>query len=183
LLRRVGSCSGANVFKAEHLGIEMCTAGWATCGSVSEDSPTAHHASDSTRQSSCSSPAHEDKHAARSATSASGASPTDPPCSWPAQGDVSLQRPPKLDEAAAAAPAVVAAAAHVVALVTHVRSVHEHFVLTCETVRAYVRREYWSGKTLCAQHAGVAPILTFLGSQHFGQVHQCQKDQQRTLEP
>ena len=68
-----------------------------------------------------------------------------------------------LADAFAVAPAV----AHVCARVTHVRGAHGHYLLTCETLAAFVRSDYWSGKTLERQDAALPPILSFVGSQRF----------------
>ena len=55
------------------------------------------------------------------------------------------------------------------------RAAHGHYLLTLETVAAFVREEYWSGKTLEPQKAGVPPILSFFGSQRFGHVKSAQE--------
>ena len=46
----------------------------------------------------------------------------------------------------------------------------DHLQITCETVRAFVRREYWSGKTVQPQREDLPPLVSFLGSQRFGHV-------------
>mgnify|MGYP002630245488 CR=1 FL=1 len=53
---------------------------------------------------------------------------------------------------------------------SHVRGGSDHLLLSCETLRAFVRRDYWSGKTLQPQGAELPPLLSFLGSQRFGRV-------------
>ena len=54
--------------------------------------------------------------------------------------------------------------------VTHVRGAHGHYLLTCDTLSAHVRSNYWSGKTLERQESALPPILSFVGSQRFGRV-------------
>eukprot|EP00698_Gefionella_okellyi_P009715 TRINITY_DN2491_c0_g1_i1.p1 TRINITY_DN2491_c0_g1~~TRINITY_DN2491_c0_g1_i1.p1 ORF type:complete len:286 (+),score=58.41 TRINITY_DN2491_c0_g1_i1:32-859(+) len=42
-----------------------------------------------------------------------------------------------------------------------------HLLMICAMQCAYVQRDYWDGKTFAAVREGVAPTLTFLGSQQF----------------
>jgi hypothetical protein len=65
---------------------------------------------------------------------------------------------------------VAAGVAHLVARVDVARPRHGHFLIECQVMDAFVRREYWSGKTLESQHSDLPPILTFFGSQRFGHV-------------
>ena len=44
-----------------------------------------------------------------------------------------------------------------------------HHILSCTTLRAYVRSSYWDGKIFCPRESA-APYLTFFGSQTFGLV-------------
>ena len=46
----------------------------------------------------------------------------------------------------------------------------DHWLVTAEIKRAFVRRQYWSGKVFVGQSIDVPPFLTFLGSQKFGYV-------------
>ena len=92
---------------------------------------------------------------------------------WPTDGEVTLGA--TTDEATSRAAvadgfAVASGVAHVCARVTHVRAAHGHYLLTCETISAFVRSDYWSGKTLERQDAALPPILSFVGSQRFGHV-------------
>ena len=141
LLRKVGSCSGAQVHKPSTCGLDMCTAGWT-------------------------SPVQPGRYVSDGCDGGVG---------WPPDRDTAVPRPSELeiDGRASVAPAVAGAAAHLVALVTHVRSEHGHFVCSCEVLRAYVRQEHWSGKTLCPAREGPRvgkSFLSFFGSQIFGHV-------------
>lgn len=92
---------------------------------------------------------------------------------WPTDGEVALDAA-TCDVAASCALAdafaVEPGVAHVCARVTHVRGAHGHYLLTCETLKAFVRSDYWSGKTLERRDAALPPILSFVGSQRFGLV-------------
>jgi hypothetical protein len=91
---------------------------------------------------------------------------------WPADGSAAEMgcdaSAAEHELALAGAVAVAPCVAHVCARVLHVRSAHGHLLLTAETLRAHVRPEYWSGKTLEAQRPGLPPLLSFYGSQRFG---------------
>ena len=93
-----------------------------------------------------------------------------PAGSWPADGDVAL--PPveegERERALATAVAVAPCVAHLTARVTAVRGLRGHFVCVCETLDAYARADYWSGKTLEPQRDELPSLLSFLGSQRFG---------------
>jgi hypothetical protein len=56
--------------------------------------------------------------------------------------------------------------------------VKEHIILHCEMELAWVRQNYWSGKTFVPAHVHLPPYLTFLGSKEFGYVY----SQPRTFE-
>jgi hypothetical protein len=45
-----------------------------------------------------------------------------------------------------------------------------HLLCHCRIQQAWVRKDYWDGKTFIPQRPGVPPYLTFLGSQTFGYV-------------
>ena len=92
---------------------------------------------------------------------------------WPADGQMSLgaaKNEASTHAALADAFAVAPGVAHVCAKVTHVRGAHGHYMLTCETLTAFVRSQYWSGKTLEREDSALPPILSFVGSQRFGHV-------------
>lgn len=94
---------------------------------------------------------------------------------WPVEGELALgaaaaSNEASSDAALADAFAVAPGVAHVCAKVTHVRGAHGHYLLTCETLKAFVRSTYWSGKTLERQDVALPPILSFMGSQRFGRV-------------
>jgi hypothetical protein len=89
---------------------------------------------------------------------------------WPVEGELALGAGAASHAALADAFAVAPGVAHICAKVTHVRGAHGHYLLTCETLKAFVRSSYWSGKTLERQDAALPPILSFLGSQRFGHV-------------
>ena len=156
LLLRCGSCTGAKLSdKALSLGVPLCQPGWrplspaSTYGSTSsvplaevEDEPTA-----------C----------------------TEGPA-WSADVDgtpavIPIASEHELQGALSGAFAVEPCVAHIVARIAHARQLHGHLQLTCETLMAFARTDYWSGKTLEQQHADLPPLLSFVGSQRFAHVH------------
>jgi len=61
--------------------------------------------------------------------------------------------------------------AHMVCKVVQMQEVDDaHWLTTAEIKRAFVRRNYWSGKTFIPQTQDTPPYLTFLGSQKFAYV-------------
>ena len=167
LLTRVGGCTGARVHnKPKALGVPLCRPGWAPLPPAEDDEPSPN-ADDAEVDAA-------DEEAASANTGSAS--------SWPTNSDDTLVLPwseaPSEDELTrglADAIAVAPCAAHVCARVVHGRAAHGHYLLTLETVAAFVREEYWSGKTLEPQKAGVPPILSFFGSQRFGHVKSAQE--------
>ena len=149
LLLRVGGCSGARVAdKPAALGVPLCRPGWTPLSGdqIVHDSCSGSDVTDADE------------------SSAGGG--------WPAEAELNFAAEPPSDEAIAHAladaVAVAPCVAHVCARVCHVRPAHGHLLLTAETIAAYVRPEYWSGKTFERQVEGLPPLLSFLGSQRFG---------------
>lgn len=182
-LRRVGSRSGRVVDKPNELGVLMCRPGWGrlesaelgSAAAMAEGSggygPTAletvgvglyrrNAAGDpgSSEESGPELPGQVD------------ASASDAGHEWLAWPDECEQHPIVRAVALDGAVAVAAGVAHLVARVDVARPRHGHFLIECQVIHAFVRREYWSGKTLEPQKPDLPPILTFFGSQRFGHV-------------
>ena len=158
LLLRVGGCSGARVAdKPTALGVPLCRPGWCVDAGA-EVEPV--------------SPLPADEEAADGDGCEDGGGAEGG--GWPSEGDLEMPAAPpcgdELDRALAGAVAVAPCVAHIVARVRHVRGAHGHFLLTAETLAAYARAEYWSGKTLERQRSDLPPILSFVGSQRFGRL-------------
>jgi flavin reductase (DIM6/NTAB) family NADH-FMN oxidoreductase RutF len=159
LLLRTGGCTGARLAcKTETLGVPLCRPGWLPrSNTASQNSPTQ--------------PTPPIRGGHDLGSDAQSMLPdTDWDCrGWPKSESevVTLPPPARQEEMLAGAVAVEPCVAHVVARVEAVRCVHGHLQLTCATIRAHVRRDYWSGKTLEPQVPGLPPLLNFLGSQRF----------------
>jgi flavin reductase (DIM6/NTAB) family NADH-FMN oxidoreductase RutF len=178
-LRRVGGCSGRVVDKPRGLGVLLCRPGWGqlesddigSAAAVAQVSPGAAAVTVSTRPSRCT--ADRDFNSEEESTPELqrqvDESTAEAGHDWPAWPDGCVQRPNagSLEGAVAVAQGV---AAHVVARVDVATPRHGHFLLECQAIHAYVRRAYWSGKTLEPQQPGLPAILTFFGSQRFGNV-------------
>ena len=184
-LLRVGGFSGrGGKDKAKALGIEICPPGWgklsggvegglAAGGTVEAGGAGTNGvldiASEAVRHVSLHPPPSESAHPPESA----------PPPYLPL-GTADLS----------GAFAISACAAHLLARVTSARfipaegpgchpgggggSLPGHYLLTCETVEGFVKREYWSGKTFEPQGEGMQraqPVLSFLGSQRFAHIN------------
>ena len=199
MLTRVGGCTGARVEKASTLGVPLCRPGWMALSDTSEgedgdgdddgspDAASAGGDADDSKQASDGSDEESvlrrmagmaRARGARASEAAEGRTPHTDECSappWPSEGELTLGSAMDDDEyttlaALAGAFAVSPGVAHICAKVTHVRGAHGHYLLTCETLKAFVRGDYWSGKTLERQDASLPPILSFVGSQRFGRV-------------
>ena len=177
LLCKVGACSGRGINdKPRALGVPICGPGWR---SLAEGKPADGVDGIANEDGEEEAEVDEDEAAADAPDAldaldgAHGPAQRLVPHPWPAEGDAELPCVEEAEVAQACASAmadgfaVAPCAAHVLARVTHARGVHGHFLLVCETVAAFVRSEYWSGKTLEPQREGVAPILSFMGSQRF----------------
>ena len=189
LLLRVGGCTGARLpDKASTLGVPLCQPGWAPLVSGEATLPGADdqppgagdhqpHAVDD-EASVVADP--EDESGGDSIPA------EDTGDAWGGLGPLSASRCFTVPHEAASevqrfngAFAVAPGIAHVVARVETVRLLHGHLQLTCQTVRAYVRQEYWSGKTLEPQRDGLPSPLNFLGSQRFVVQQQQQQGEAR----
>eukprot|EP00927_Polykrikos_kofoidii_P061770 TRINITY_DN56607_c0_g1_i1.p1 TRINITY_DN56607_c0_g1~~TRINITY_DN56607_c0_g1_i1.p1 ORF type:complete len:391 (-),score=44.36 TRINITY_DN56607_c0_g1_i1:24-1196(-) len=184
LLRRVGGCHGSKGNKASALGVELCRPGWVpiprkesiATGDGNDLDGTVdfgNGASISVSALGCevngSTKSESTREMPLASLDESGCEPA-----WPLDGDLELPQlstqAVETDRSLSAAVAVTRCVAHVLAKVERVRGTHGHFLLTCKTYRAYVLKEYWSGKTLRPERADLPPILAFLGSQQFGRV-------------
>ena len=179
-LLRVGGCSGERVTdKAGVLGIPLVRPGWHPCESAAvshgspaeptrvEQQPVVQQQQEQT--CACIQAGGDGPPVVSAArTSGQGGGGSTP---WPLDGEPELHLPPlaavDLEQSMATAVAVAPCAAHVVAQVKTVRAIHGHYVLTCDTLRAFVRSDYWSGKTFEPQREDVPPLLSFVGSQRF----------------
>jgi len=173
LLLRVGGCTGARLpDKASTLGVPLCQPGWAPLmsGEATLPGPDDQPPGAGDHQ-----PHAVDDEAEDEDDSGGASIPAqDAADAWGGLGPLSASRcftvPHEADSEAQrfnGAFAVAPGIAHVVARVESVRLVHGHLQLTCKTVRAFVRQEYWSGKTLEPQRDGLPSPLNFLGSQRF----------------
>jgi len=148
LLKRVGGCSGRSMDKSRRLGIALCRPGWGQVTSAArlgEEEGQVLEAEDPSRV----------------------AQSDDEWRCWP---DDCEQQPEVGAGAYDGSVAISAGVAHIVACVRLVRPRHGHLILECETTAAFVRGQYWSGKTFEPQQPNLPPILSFLGSQRFGHV-------------
>ena len=182
----IGSCSGRNGDKFERLSIPLCAAGWQPLPSSLPSLPL---------QLSTHSP-----DAGIGATSTDSAPPAAIDASIPARILSSVDSESKTlhtnsapsgdsDECSPSTTAgsldlaIESSVAHIVAAVTKYEEVRGHFLLTCQIERAFVLKQYWSGKMFAPQpmpDSNVAtspsspllppPFLTFFGSQTFGYV-------------
>jgi flavin reductase (DIM6/NTAB) family NADH-FMN oxidoreductase RutF len=66
--------------------------------------------------------------------------------------------------------AIRACVAHLVCRVESIQEEAGHLLVRAQLKQAWVRKDYWDGKTFVAQREDVPPYLTFLGSQRFGYV-------------
>ena len=189
LLLRVGGCTGARLpDKASTLGVPLCQPGWAPL--VSGEA-TLHGADDRPPGASDHQPHAVDDEASVVADPEDESGGDSIPAedtgdAWGGLGPLSASRCFTVPHEAASevqrfngAFAVAPGIAHVVARVETVRLLHGHLQLTCQTVRAYVRQEYWSGKTLEPQRDGLPSPLNFLGSQRFVVQQQQQQGEAR----
>jgi flavin reductase (DIM6/NTAB) family NADH-FMN oxidoreductase RutF len=164
LLCKVGGCSGRGVAdKPRALDVPLCQPGWRPL------QPNAAADADADLDAASAALSLEDDGGPHQASNAARPSSSHEEHPWPAEGLVELPAvtDADLERARMSAFAVAPGVAHVLARVTSVRGIHGHFLLVCETIGAYARSEYWSGKTLEPQHDGLPPILSFVGSQKF----------------
>ena len=189
LLLRVGGCTGARLpDKASTLGVPLCQPGWAPLVSGEATLPGAD---DRPPGASDHQPHAVDDEASVVADPEDESGGDSIPAedtgdAWGGLGPLSASRCFTVPHEAASevqrfngAFAVAPGIAHVVARVETVRLLHGHLQLTCQTVRAYVRQEYWSGKTLEPQRDGLPSPLNFLGSQRFVVQQQQQQGEAR----
>lgn len=160
LVLRIGSCTGRRRSKPHELAVPLCRPGWTPLPESMLRAPAqaAPSAAAEGPGASCVPPQKPD-----------GSSPPGWPV-WPIDRETDLGTALLEQEAQRCAVAVAPCVAHVLACVRHVRPMQGHFLLTCDTLAAYTKAEYWSGKTLQPQRGDLPEILTFLGSQRFGYV-------------
>lgn len=199
LLLRVGGCTGARLSaKAETLGVPLCRPGWApleredakrAATATLRPEPEDHRESADgggdgcDEGDGCNGDGQTDEAEAGGGglTNDLAVAPSkDSDDAWGGRGPLPADdesrcyllpraSPEEVERQLAGAVAVTPCVAHVVARVETVRLVHGHLQLTCETLSAHVREEYWSGKTLEPQRPELPPPLNFLGSQRFVQ--------------
>ena len=159
-LRSIGRLTGHQGEKLSKLGVQVCRPGWAPI-----DAPAKGPGLGKGAAPAVISAASEERSGGYACVD-SGSEQADWP-SWNGHHEqVVAALPGAVDEAVA----ITACAAHIVATVELVRPIHGHHLLYCRTLSAFVRRDYWSGKTMEPAMPCLPPILTFFGSQRFGHV-------------
>ena len=168
LLCKVGSCSGRGIRdKPRALGVPLCRPGWQPLqGAASGNHQPLVDVSEGIDD--------EGGRGGEGGGEAGEAGEAGDELCWPSESttEIPAASAAELECAHQDAVAVAPCIAHVLARVQSVRGVHGHYLIVAETVAAYARAEYWSGKTLAPQREELPPLLSFLGSQRFSTQHE-----------